>query len=97
MPLSDLFFIGIVLCVFHQESVNKAQVGDDSRGAAETRGRGVQHRPSVGAHSVREEQHAGPHQLPQQQEAARESQGLRQVGSEPNESNMCSVVVNSSS
>lgn len=46
------------MCVF-QESLNKAQVGDDPRGAPETRRRGVQHRTSVCAHTVGQEQHAG--------------------------------------
>ncbi len=69
----------MMLSVFVQESVNEAQVGDDSGGAPETRGRGVQHRPPVCAHPVSEEQHSGPHQLSQQQEAARKSQGFRQV------------------
>lgn len=62
--------------VASQESVNEAQVRDDPRGAPETRGRGVQHRPSVGAHPVCEEQHSGSHQLSQQQEAAGKSQGF---------------------
>lgn len=49
-------------CLFRvsQESPNKAQVGDDSRGAPETRGRGVQHWSPVRAHTVGQKQHAGP-------------------------------------
>lgn len=50
-----------MFCVVFQESVNKAQVRDDPRGAPETGGRGVQHRPSVCAHPVSQEQHSGPH------------------------------------
>ena len=69
----------VVWCFGYKESVNQAQVGDDAGGAPEEGGGGVQHRPTVRAHPVRQEQHTGPHQLPQQQEAPWKSQSLRQV------------------
>lgn len=64
------------MCCCLQESVNEAQIGDDPRGAPKTRGGGVQHGAAVGADAVGEEQHPGPHQLSQQQEAAGKSQSL---------------------
>lgn len=75
----SLSFLFCILICDIQEFANEAQVWDDSRGAPEARGGGVQHGAPVCAHPVSEEQHTGPHQLSQQQEAAGKSQGLRQV------------------
>lgn len=62
-----------------QESVNKTQVRNDSRGAPEARRGGVQHWSPLSTHTVSQKQHTGAHQLSQQQEAAWKSQSLWQV------------------
>jgi len=66
--------------LFYQELNAEAKVGDDTRRAVAAGAGRVQHGAAVRAHTVREEQHTGAHQLPQQQETPRQGQGVWQVG-----------------
>jgi len=55
----------------------ETKIRTHSGGAGPPGGGGVQHRAAVRAHTIREEQHPGAHQLPQQQEAPGQGKGLR--------------------
>lgn len=72
------FHLNFNKCQFSFYSArNEAKIGNDFRGTAEARRGGIQHWSSECANTIGQEQYASTHQLSQQQEIARSSQGVR--------------------
>lgn len=55
----------------------KATLRNDSGGVIKDRGRRIQHRPSLCAHTIRKKQHSSAYKLSQQQETFGQSKGIR--------------------